>query len=172
MKVKKRFFVLIAFSVMAAMPVFSEEGKFTSISEVNGRIKVLENNTSVWFEFKAIKEANNIRISDGFFRCWPEDKSEETSADVVYMQVDDGYAWFAGKCTNDNGDLTGRWFFMVVHDGGTPGCIADQLWLDWLPATPDAETIAKAKVENLEKPAVSKSIEAGDIIIKVCSKEK
>lgn len=163
MHFQKTILLMTIFSLMMAVPAFSKQGK----NNISGKVKVCGDDASVWIELRADSAKNSLAAS-GSLRCWQDDKSKETCADVVYMKVDGSYGWLAGKCTTDSSGLAGRWFFMAVHDGGTPGHLADHLWLDWLPDTPDAESIAKGKVENLEKPANNKSIETGDIVVVPC----
>jgi hypothetical protein len=146
MHFQKTILLLTIFSLMMAVPAFSKQGK----NNVSGKVKVSGDDASVWIELRADGAKNSLAAS-GSLRCWQNNKSKETSADVVYMKVDGSYGWLAGKCTRDSGNLTGRWFFMAVHDGGTPGHLADQLW------------------ENLEKPANNKSIETGDIVVVPCN---
>ena len=163
MHFRKTISLLVIFLLMMSIPAFSKQGK----NNVSGKVKVSGDDASVWIDFTAAG-AKNSRAIGGSFCCQPDGEGKKTCANVVYMKVDGRYAWLAGKCTSDSSGLAGRWFFMAVHDGGTPGYLADHLWLDWLPDTPDAESVAKRKVENLEKPANNKSIEAGNIVVEPC----
>ena len=81
------------------------------------------------------------------------------------MKVDGEYAWLAGKSTKDSTKLANQWFFITIHDGGSPGNLVDHMWWDWLPDTENVENIAKNKVENLEKAENNQIIKDGDIQI-------
>ena len=106
-------------------------------------------------------EAKDAGTAEGDLQIRSQDNSE-TLVELVYMAVDDDYAWLAGRCTKDSGSLAGKWLFIAVHDGGQPGRLVDQIWLEWLS---DGESAAKQKVDNREKPAESKSIESGEIVV-------
>jgi len=99
----------------------------------------------------------------GWLRLRSSDGSRETKVDLVYLKVDGEYAWAAGECTEDTDGLEGRWLFIAVHDGGKPGRLVDQLWMEWLDEGAKGRQQAKSKVDNLETPSESKSIESGDL---------
>lgn len=83
--------------------------------------------------------------------------------DVKYTTFDEGYAWIAGKCTAGRNALQGKWFFAAINDGGKPGELVDYIWWEWL--SPDAESTAKQKVENLEITGSNKPVQDGNITI-------
>jgi len=43
--------------------------------------------------------------------------------------------------------------------------LADHLWLEWLPQTPDAEQKARKNVEKLQKPKQNMPVTDGNIIV-------
>jgi len=102
----------------------------------------------------------------GWLRLRSADGSVETKVDLVYLRVDGEYAWAAGECTEDTDGLQGRWLFIALHDGGKPGRLVDQLWMEWLDEGAKGRQQAKSKVDNLETPAESESIESGDLKVK------
>lgn len=169
MNMKKVFLTLIVFSLVIVVPSFSESQKYTSASKssVTGKVQIsADTNKYTWAEFSTRQGKDGLSAT-GSLHLWSEDNSRQTYVNLAYLNVDGEYAWFAGQCTNDNGSLTGRWLFVAVHDGGNPGRLADHIWWEWLPNSPDAEAVAKSKVENLEKPADNKSIKAGNIVVGV-----
>ncbi|MDD5459507.1 MAG: hypothetical protein PHF37_08965 [Phycisphaerae bacterium] len=89
----------------------------------------------------------------------------ETKIDIRYIKVDGNCAWFAGKCSQDPQGRQNSWVFFAVQDGGSPGNLVDYLWVEWMSAEPGTEIQAKGKVDNLERPSESQSINGGNIII-------
>ena len=166
MKTRKIILAMSVFLLFAGFPLLST-AKASCASNASGNIEVLDAGVRLGVEFEA-REAANGESGGGFFRYTSADRSNKLAAKVFYVKVDDEYAWFAGRCLQDNGDLTGRWFFAAVHDGGTPGSLADHIWWDWLPEGPGAEKTAKRKVENLERPASNKPVKAGNIVVNLC----
>jgi len=165
MSITKTILVVGVSCIVAAIPVFSQQKVSASPNNVTGKVQISDNSSgNVSVEFKAYEEKGD-QPAKGYFHLWLDDESEETFVDGVYVSVDDEYAWFAGRCTKDTGDLTGRWLFVAVHDGGSPGRLVDHLWWQWLPDTTDAENIAREKVENIETPADNQPIEAGNITV-------
>ena len=165
MNIKRTILVVTVFSLVTAVPLFSEEKMSARANNMSGKIQVSDDNgAKPWVQFRTQQGKNN-RPAGGSFQYRPEGKSKETYVDVVYVKVDGEHGWLAGKCTRDGTDLVGRWLFLAAHDGGTPGRLVDHIWWEWLPNTADAESIAKRKVENLEKPANSKSIISGNIVV-------
>ncbi|MBA7697109.1 hypothetical protein ES703_105767 [subsurface metagenome] len=52
--------------------------------------------------------------------------------DVKYVRVDDDYAYFGALCTYDSeAGKTGKWLYVKVYDGGTPGTIDDHIGWKW-----------------------------------------
>ncbi len=167
MNIKKIILMLTVFLLFITVPAFSGGEEPAPANNVVGKVQVLDNGNNdeyAWTEFEAHQGKDN-QPAGGFFHWWLEDGSRETYVEAVYVKVDGNYAWFAGKCTKDSADLAGRWLFIAAHDGGMPGRLTDHIWWEWLPDTPDAESIAKAKVENLETPASNKPIISGDIVV-------
>jgi hypothetical protein len=108
----------------------------------------------------------NLNVTDdddGFLRCTSSDDDTEMYIELEYTAIDGDYAWFAGICTEDGENFTGKWLFGAVHDGGTPGKLVDHIWWEWLPDSDDVEEVAQSKVENFEIPAKNKPISSGDI---------
>jgi len=170
MRISKTFSILTVVSLILAVPVFSEKLTAAPANSASGKVEIVSSDDqTASAEFKA-NVGKAQQPANGFFRVSAEDKGTETYVDVVYVKVDGDYAWFAGKCTRDSEGLMGRWFFIVVHDGGKPGRLADHIWWDCLPDTDDAESIAKEKVENFEIPESNKPIKSGDI--EVCFNNK
>lgn len=165
MNIKKIAWTVTAFLIVIAVPVFPEQKGSAPPNNVTGKVKILINrDKEAWAEFEAYEEKGNIPAK-GSFHLWLEDTGEETYVDVVYVKVSGAYGWFAGKCTKDTGEMIERWLFLAVHDGGSPGRLVDHIWWEWLPDTGEAETIAREKIENLEKPADNQSIKTGDITV-------
>ncbi|MHC4843238.1 MAG: hypothetical protein ACYTEE_05500 [Planctomycetota bacterium] len=125
-------------------------------SEASGRFNVTNDNQQMSVNLK-------VTDDDGFLRCTSSDNDTEMYIEVEYSEIDGKYAWFAGICTEDGANFTGKWLFGAVHDGGTPGKLVDHVWWEWLPDSDDVEDVAKSKVENLEIPADNKPIGSGDI---------
>lgn len=152
--------VLLAITTLAL-----SQGKVSSnINQVTGKVQVLdEADQYVWVEFEVRKQQD--QPAEGLFRLWVDNNGKKTFVSLKYLKVDGEYAWFAGRCTQDSGGMAGRWLFLAVHDGGSVGRLLDHIWWEWLPATPDAENIAKNKVENFEKPGSNKPIKSGDIVV-------
>ena len=113
----------------------------------------------------SIKPTQNKPSATGTLSQRKNDGSSEFYLDVAYLNVDGKYAWFAGKCTKNSSDKTGKWLFVAVHDGGLRGELTDHIWWEWLDDSAVAESIAKRKVEAKEKPAVNLTIKSGDIIV-------
>jgi hypothetical protein len=152
--------VLLAITTLA----FSQGKTSTGTNQVTGKVQVLDGAdgyASVEFEVRKQQD----QPAEGLFRLSADNNGRKTSVNLKYLKVDGEYAWFAGKCTQDSGGMAGRWLFLVVHDGGSVGKLLDHIWWEWLPATPDAENIAKSKVENFEKPGSNKPIKSGDIVV-------
>ena len=171
MNVKKTILAAAVFSLAASVLLFAGQNASEPANSAVGKVHILINtDESARVEFEAY-EAKNNQPARGFLLCSQKNQNRETHSEVVYVKVDGDYAWFAGKCTRDSGNLKGRWFFIAVHDGGTPGKLVDHIWWDWLPQTPDAESIAKKKVENLERPANNKHISAGDVVVRFYAEE-
>ena len=170
MVAKKAILMVVVFWIILTMPVFSFSEPMDSGVAKNaiGKVEItVDKDQSATVEFEAC-EKTDTKPAKGYLHSWQANKSEEIYAEVKYVVVDGDYAWFAGKCTE--GKLAGRWYFIVVHDGGTPGRLVDHFWWDWLADTADAEDLARQKVENTEKPANNKFINNGDIEVNFSSR--
>lgn len=166
MKTRKIILAVSVCLLFVGFPLLSTATASCS-NEASGNVEVSSAGARLDVEF-AIRETANSESGAGFFHYESTDRSTKLAAEVFYVKVDDEYAWFAGRCVRDRGDLAGRWFFAAVHDGGTPGSLADHIWWDWLPEGPGAEKTAKSKVENLERPVSNKPIKAGNIVVNLC----
>ena len=145
-------------------PFFGQTGVVLAAS-VKGKIEITaEDGKTANVQFK-IKPTENKLSATGSLNYRQEDGSDEFYLDVVYLNADSEYAWFAGKCMKSNTNLAGRWLFVAVHDGGVQGELTDHIWWEWLDDSADAEAIAKAKAEAKEKPAVNLPIKSGDIVV-------
>jgi len=116
---------------------------------------------------KTRREKSNTPTK-GLLQFWPEGKPQNTiSIQLTCLKKQKNYAWLAGKCIDDkkSGQLKDHWLFIALHDGGTPGRLADHLWLEWLPQTPDAEQKARKNVEKLQKPKQNMPVTDGNIIV-------
>ena len=152
--------VLLAITTLA----FSQAKTSAGINQVTGKVQVLDEAdeyTSVEVEVRKQQD----QPAEGSFRLSVDNNGRKTFVNLEYLKVDGEYAWFAGKCTEDSGGMAGRWLFIAVHDGGGIGRLLDHIWWEWLPPVPDAENIAKSKVENFEKPGSNKPIQSGDIVV-------
>lgn len=166
MKTRRIIFTVFAYLLVAGLVELSTASASCS-NDASGNIEVSNDGARLRVEFE-VREAANSGSGGGFFRYGSADRSTSLAAEVFYVKVDDEYAWFAGRCVQDSGDLAGRWFFAAVHDGGTPGSLADHIWWDWLPEGPGAEKTAKRKVENLERPVSNKPIKTGNVVVNLC----
>ena len=172
MNIRKAVLVSAAFSLLSASSALAEKQESTEANNAVGEITVQGyDGEHILVKFEACEEKNN-QSARGFLRLQAGDNDKDTYAEVAYVKVDGAYCWFAGKCTRDSDDLTGRWFFAAVHDGGTPGRLVDHIWLDWLANKADAESIAREKVKNCEKPQHNTPIAAGDIVVHYRGQEK
>ena len=166
MNVRKIILVVCVFSLGAVLSAFSQQSKSELANKAMGEVEIsADNGESAWAEFR-VSDATSQSSASGFFHYWLDDKSKESYVEMAYVKVDGEYAWFAGKCSKSSENLTGRWFFAAVHDGGMPGNLVDHIWWDWLADTPNAESIAKEKVENMERPTANKPIESGDVTVR------
>lgn len=164
MNIRKTILIVSVVFVAATTPPLLSREDSAPANNTSGKVQVLDNGESVLVEFRA-RGKRDDKPAGGSFRRSSADKSIDTYCNVVYVKVDGDYAWFAGKCVMDSDGLAGRWFFAAVHDGGRPSELVDHLWWDWLPRTPNAESIAADKVENIEKPDSNKPIESGNITV-------
>ncbi|MBN1795861.1 MAG: hypothetical protein JW804_04245 [Sedimentisphaerales bacterium] len=153
MKSENKFWVLIALTVILILPAWLHA------AEVRGEISISNNGSSLHTQFKMV--LSDEGTGSGFFQY--SDGESTVRIKVTCLKIDGEYAWFAGKCVEGPMDNLNNWFFGVVHDGGQPGRLVDQLWWEWISESDDAESIAKSKVENLEIPSERKVIESGDI---------
>jgi hypothetical protein len=149
---KKLILVLVVTCLLSNLTLMAKQS-----NDASGRATVVDNNQQVTVHLKATED------DDGFLQCTSSDNDTEMYIELEYIEIDGKYAWFAGMCTKDGSNFTGRWFFGAVHDGGNPGKLVDHIWWEWLPESDDVEEIAKSKVENLEIPSDNKPIESGDI---------
>jgi hypothetical protein len=130
--------------------------------EIKGEVTLSDNGKMVPAELKTT--GNNFQgPANGFFQY--SENGRKIVITVTYLKTDGEYAWFAGKCTGDGVDYTGRWFFAAVHDGGTPGRLVDHLWWEWISDSDNARSIAESKVRNMRVPSERKKIQSGDIKI-------
>ena len=167
MRISKNILMATVFFLSFLGVLFSSEKTSVSREKLIWQVRLSEQtDKNIWLDLKAHKEENS-KPAKGLLHLHPNDGTTGIHIELAYLQVDGNYAWFAGRCVRDKneGELVGRWFFLVAHDGGAPGRLADHLWCEWLPATKDAEQTAKQKVKNLEKPKENKTIEAGNIVV-------
>ncbi|MHC4152206.1 MAG: hypothetical protein ACYSSP_08920 [Planctomycetota bacterium] len=144
--------VLTVICLLFCMTVIAKQS-----SNASGRFKVTNDNKQMSVNLQVTDD------DDGFLRCTRSDDDTEMYIELEYTAIDGKYAWFAGICTEDGENFTGKWLFGAVHDGGTPGKLVDHVWWEWLPDSDDVEDVAKSKVENFEIPAKNKPINSGDI---------
>jgi len=152
MNYKKLICVTIAVCLLLSLSSAAKQS-----SEASGSCKVGDDGRPVSVVLRATDD------EEGFLRCTDSDNDTEMYIELEYVVIEDTYAWFAGVCTEDGANLTGRWLFGAVHDGGSPGKLVDHIWWEWLPESDDVEEIAKSKVENLDIPSENKPITSGDI---------
>jgi len=167
MKISKAILMVAVFSFIIPCVLFSSEKTAATQEKVIWQVCFSgETDKNIWMNFKAHKEGNS-NPAKGLFHLWRDDETKGIWLELAYLLVDDDYAWFASRCTEDkdDGKLAGRWLFIVVHDGGAPGRLVDHFWCEWLPATKNAEQLARRKVKNLERPKENKPIGAGNIVV-------
>jgi len=155
MKLKKQILALSILVLIVSFPAVLQAAK------AEGSIKVADAGAALQAKFKMLTTGQGS--ANGFFQYSTANKKEQVRITVSYLKIDGKYAWFAGECTADGVGNIGNWFFGVVHDGGTPGRLVDQIWWEWIPDSNQAKAQAKRKVENLEIPSDNKKIQAGDI---------
>jgi len=157
--------VVCALALSAVLPLWSSPAQNYSSGGggISGNVEVsAQPGEASHIEMKA-SAAGADNSAKGWLRLRSSDGGTETKVDLVYLRVDGEYAWAAGECTEDTDGLGGRWLFIAVHDGGKPGRLVDQFWMEWLDEGAKGRQQAKSKVDNLETPAESKSIESGDL---------
>ena len=65
----------------------------------------------------------------------------ELYVETKYVRVVGDDAWFAGECTfHTDPTKEGRWNYIKVHDGGTPGSNGDTVWGEWFNTENDLTT--------------------------------
>ena len=168
MGIKRIVIVVWVLTVAAFLPSQARCAEYASSGEssVRGKVEVsAERSEHCRIELR-VSGADGEDSAKGRLRLWSADGSRETKVDLVYLRVDGEYAWLAGECKEDTDGLQGRWVFLAVHDGGEPGRLVDHIWMEWLGEGQAGMAQAKSKVENLDTPAESKSIESGDIEVK------
>jgi len=105
-----------------------------------------------WYaEFDA-HEAFGHRPAKGAMRRWSDVVGRVTYFDVKYVRVEGNTAWFAAVCTYDSSttdNREGKWAFVKVFDGGTPGTTGDKIGWDWNSVN---ETDAESRVEAMDTP--------------------
>lgn len=169
MGIKRIVIVVWVLTVAAFLPSRARCAEYASSGEssVRGKVEVSAplrgEHRRIELRVSGAEEGDSAK---GWLRLWSADGSRETKVDLVYLRVDGEYAWLAGECKEDTDGLQGRWVFLAVHDGGKPGRLVDHIWLEWLGEGAEGRAEAKSKVENLDTPAESKSIESGDIEVK------
>lgn len=106
-------------------------------------------------------EEKGVRDAKGQIYLW--NNGREIEVDVEYVNIDGTWGYFAGISTYDSIAGTGTegsWFYVTVHDDGTPGTNGDEIWWEW-----DTEDTVKNMVENKLKAANEKSILEGNIVV-------
>jgi len=160
MNYKKTKFVSVTFLSIATTLLLANCAWANTVS---GKIKVLDDTNKIALtEFEITKKTTDQSVT-GSLSWETENGDTDNYIEIKYVNIDGQYAWFAGKCTQSTEEMADRWLFIAVHDGGTPGNLVDHIWCQWLDSGPDAESIAKEKVENLEKPTNNKPIKSGNI---------
>ena len=162
----KTICLIIALTLLATGSSLSK-GNYASKEKLIWRVIYSDQNNQDTSLALKVRKKENTEQTEAFFHTWQKSQEEGLIVKLTYLKVEDNYAWFAGKCTEDKSErgLKDRWLFIVVHDGGKPGKLVDHLWCEWLKDTNDAEKIARRKVENLEKPKKHKPIKEGDIVV-------
>jgi hypothetical protein len=88
----------------------------------------------VYLDFNA-HEDTGTRAAKGqiyWYRDHPDYGDRDLWCDVRYVSVDAGKAFVAAYCWLDTaGKQTGKWLYMIVEDGGTPGSEGDLMWARW-----------------------------------------
>jgi len=113
-------------------------------------------------------EAANGRPAKGEMYFWSDVVVRELDLDVRYVTVEGDEAWYAALCTYDSWVghphyRVGRWFFVKVEDGGTPGTAGDKIWWDWDSGT--SESSAESRVLGKETPNYEHTIIDGNLVV-------
>ena len=139
-------------------------GNLVMAGGVSGKVEVTGGDKkAVLADFKAELSKGSV---NGFLRLTIAENDKASFIKIVNLKINGSYAWFSGKCTSSDSDKLGNWLFVAIHDGGTPGEIADHIWWQWLGSGDKAKSPAARKVENFEKPAENKIIKTGNITVK------
>ena len=95
-----------------------------------------------------VVNGKELHIGKGSMRTWNDVTGRDLYYDMKYVRVNDDEAWFAAKCTDDSRDkLEGRWLFVKVEDGGTPGRKGDYIGWDWK-TTDEAKAANRVKIHD------------------------
>lgn len=82
--------------------------------------------------------------------------------DVKYVRVDGDYAHFGALCTYDSGAvLTGKWLYVKVYDGGTPGTNWDHIGWKWA----SNETLVASWVTSGTTPGWWRMATEGNLVV-------
>lgn len=151
---KKLFVSLLSFvislAVLAgAVPVFAAKPVMMGPAEkATGKFWAQSTSSLVYLDFNA-HEAKGNRPAKGeihWYRDHPVHGPRDLYMDVKYVNVCGEYAYIAGYCWEDTaGVQTGKWLYMYVKDGGTPGRKGDKLWARWYNDEASARTAVETK---------------------------
>ena len=79
-------------------------------------------------------EASDAKPAKGKLSLWRADGFRRYRFDVKYVNVDPATdnAYFAAICTYDSAEtLENEWFYVYVHDEGSPGTAGDEIGWTW-----------------------------------------
>jgi len=103
----------------------------------------------VYLDFNA-HEDTGTRLAKGqiyWYRDHPTYGDRDLWCDVHYVSVDSGEAYVAAYCWLDTaGKQTGKWLYMIVEDGGTPGSEGDKMYAKWFNTEPEASAAVEGTV--------------------------
>jgi hypothetical protein len=117
-----------------------------------------------WYaDFNAHESMGN-RPAKGDMYMWSDEVGRELYLDVKYVEIDGDEGWFSALCTYDSfGTVGGKWLFVKVYDGGTPGRKGDYIGWDWNSDTNEAN--AAGRVSTMADPANWWAVTDGNLVV-------
>ena len=121
-----------------------------------------------WYADFNAHEAKENQPAKGSMHMWSDEVGRELDLQVKYVSVEGDTTWFAALCTYDSWVghshyRVGKWFFVKVHDGGTPGRKGDHIGWDWNSGTNEADVVTR--VSNMVSPANWWSVTDGNLVV-------
>ena len=102
---------------------------------------------SAYYVGTKVVGGQTLHIGKGSMRRWSDVVGQDLRYDVKYVRVNSNRVWFAAKCTYDTGNTyVGKWLFVKVDDGGTPGRKGDYIGWDWNSGTNEADAAKRVRI--------------------------